>query len=83
MLHLLERKALFVTGFIEISKSAHGRNMYTVSCQSTYRQLLSDSGSALNGLGLECEHRMVALQISERCQFYFLLSIRSDLKKVE
>ena len=72
MLHLLERKALFVTGVIEISKYARQQSMYIVSCQSTYRQLLSDSGSTLKGLGFEGEHRMLALQTFQSCQLYAL-----------
>lgn len=73
MLHLLKRKVLFVTGFVKISKTCPlTKHVYKCLVQSTYRQLLSDSGSTLNGLGLEGEHRMVALQISQGCQFHFL-----------
>ena len=82
MLHFLERKALFVTGVIEISKYARQQRMYIVSCQSTYHQLLSDSGSTLKGVGFEGEHRMLALQTSQSCQLYVLaLPIWSNVKK--
>ena len=72
MLYLMERKALFVTGVTEISKYARQQRMYIVSCQSTYHQLLSDSGSTLKGLVFEGEHRLLALQTSQSCQHYVL-----------